>query len=271
MFLKEATLMKVLSVIFLLAITYSVFHVTFSELPPAQECAPLKFQGISSEAWNCIKSKLTGMDFTISPGNSGEISKADTAGDFNFDPGQRTLALTIKRHASSCATLARALTEGIDACRDFEVIRLVQRSAGAETWRIDAPNIKQPETPYRQIRLRRGDIVTVTAGGCVQHGGFGKTWSLYVDPRKQNPTPDFYGQIRLPGMTSFIRIKDLLSSGGEYQVRSDASGDMFLKLGFSDFRHTDNGYWGRLGDDGYDNQCSGIGNAWVEIKIVHPR
>lgn len=261
--------MKSLSFTFLLAITCSVFHVTFSEPLPAQECAPLTFQGISTEAWICIRSKLTEMRFKVSPGNSGEISEVDTAGDFGFDPGQRTLTITIKRHSSACATVIRALTEGIDACRDFEEIRLVQRSAGAETWRIDAPNIKQPETAYRQIRFRHNDNVTVTAGGCVQHGGPGKTWSLYVDPLKQNPTPDYYGRIKLPGMPSFMRIKDLLSSGGDYKVRNDAVGDMFLMLGFSDFRHADNGYWGRKGDDGYNDQCNNIGNAWVEIRIVH--
>ncbi|MEK6335293.1 MAG: hypothetical protein AABM67_10105, partial [Acidobacteriota bacterium] len=135
-------------------------------------------------------------------------------------------------------------------------------------WRIDAPTVKQRETPYPQITFKRGDTIKVKAGGCVQHGGPGKTWALYVDPLKQNPTPDFYGLIKLPGMLSLMKLKELLGSGGSYQIPNDASGDMFLKLGFSDFRYTDNGYWGRKGDDGYNNQCKDQPNAWLEIEIV---
>lgn len=135
-----------------------------------------------------------------------------------------------------------------------------------ERWRIDAPNVQQAETPYLQIKFKRGDIVTVSAGGCVQHGGPGKTWALYADPQKPNNSPYFYGQIRLPGMFTMQKIKDVATSS--YKVPVDAIGDMFLKLGFTDFRYSDNGYWGRLGDDGYNDQCKGEPNAWVEIAIT---
>lgn len=234
-----------------------------------QECAPQTFRGVATDAWECAKVKLISGGFTISQGNAGQISRREASGDFAFDPGQRSLTITIRAHSYSCQNTIKGITEIVDSCRDFEEIHLIRRDARGEHWRIDAPNVKQPETEYRQIKFRRGDSVNVRAGGCAQHGGSGFTWALYVDPEEQNPTPDFYGLIRLPGMTSLMKIKDVLAGNQDYVVPNYAFGDMFLKLGFSDFRHTDNGYWGRAGDDGYNDQCKGKENAWVEIKIVH--
>ena len=67
-------------------------------------------------------------------------------------------------------------------------------------------------------------------------------------------------------MTGMTRIKDI--TGKPYRIPGDAVGPMFLKLGFTDFRFTDNGYWGREGDDGIDNQCKNQPNAWLEIQIT---
>lgn len=55
-------------------------------------------------------------------------------------------------------------------------------SGNTETWRIDEPNVKKSIIEFQQIRFQAGDKVRVTGGGCVQTGGWGKTWKRYVDP-----------------------------------------------------------------------------------------
>jgi hypothetical protein len=67
-------------------------------------------------------------------------------------------------------------------------------------------------------------------------------------------------------MTAMARIKDVMDKPS--RIPDDAVGSMFLKLGFSDFRFTDNGYWGRDGDDGINDQCKDQPNAWIEITVT---
>ncbi len=43
---------------------------------------------------------------------------------------------------------------------------------------------------------------------------------------------------------------------------------LFLRLGYEDDNYSDNGYWGRSGDDGTGNQCKGLGNAFVIVTVV---
>src|SRR5712671_6339427 len=74
-------------------------------------------------------------------------------------------------------------------------------SGNTEIWRIDEPNVKEPVTPYPQIVFRPGDRVTITAGGCVQTGGVGKTWKRYVDPQGPNADHLYHGLIQIPGAT----------------------------------------------------------------------
>jgi hypothetical protein len=234
---------------------------------PATQCPALTFEGVSQSTWSCVKAKFAEKGFTVADGVSGEITNGEIRGDFDFRAAQKKLLITVKSDVM-CSTVSKAITEAVDICMDFQEVRQLQRGA-TERWRIDAPNVQQAETPYPQIKFRRGDTVTVSAGGCVQHGGPGKTWALYVDPQKPGAgnSPYFYGQIRLPGMFAMQKIKDVIKSS--YAVPADAFGDMFLKLGFTDFRYTDNGYWGRQGDDGFNDQCKGVPNAWVEIAIAH--
>ena len=233
-------------------------------LSRSQKCPPLVFKDIATEEWVCIQGKLTEKGFTVSAGNAGEITKAGMRGSFELLPKQRVLTITVQELAYECPAIERAVTEIVDACRNFETI---QKSTDTTSirWRIDAPNIKNDRTDYQQIVFKRGDTVTVNAGGCVQHGGPGKTWSLYVDPQPSG-SPYFYGMIRLPGMTAMARIKDV--AGKPYHIPNDAVGSMFLKLGYTDFRFTDNGYWGRKGDDGINDQCKDQPNAWLEIEIA---
>jgi hypothetical protein len=53
-----------------------------------------------------------------------------------------------------------------------------------------------------------------------------------------------------------------------FVVRSGVP-DMTLRLGYTDDVFDDNGYWSH--DDGTQNQCQGIGNAWFEVYITAPR
>jgi len=232
-------------------------------LPGPQQCPPFVFKDISTEEWVCIQGKLREKGFTLGPGNAGEITQSGVQGSFELLPTQRVLTVTVRETAYSCPTTERAVTEVVDACRNFETVRKLPDPTSIR-WRIDAPNIKQEQTDYPQILFKRDDTVTVTAGGCVQHGGPGKTWSLYVDPKPAR-SPYYYGMIRLPGMTAPTRIKDIIDK--PYHIPNDAVGSMFLKLGFTDFRFTDNGYWGRQGDDGIEDQCKDQPNAWVQIDI----
>lgn len=235
-----------------------------SLLPGSPQCPAFVFKDISTEEWACIQGKLREKGFTVGPGNAGEIVQPGMLGSFKLLPEQRVLTITVQETAYSCPVSERAVTETVDACRNFETVKKFP-DATSIRWRIDAPNIKKEQMDYPQIVFRPGDTVTVTAGGCVQHGGPGKTWSLYVDP-KPSKSPYFYGMIRLPGMTAMTRIKDIVEK--PYPIPKDAVGSMFLKLGFTDFRFTDNGYWGRQGDDGVAEQCKDQPNAWVQIEIT---
>ena len=44
-----------------------------------------------------------------------------------------------------------------------------------ETWKIEAPNVRQPITEYPQIHFQSGDHVRVDASGCVKVGGGDET------------------------------------------------------------------------------------------------
>jgi hypothetical protein len=276
---------RLVYLLLLLIIMYCSLHdvtraidsqVTIQTLPPyylASGCTPLTFRDISSDLWNCIKSRLQQEGFKVPSSDNGELSGNGATADFSWDKNEQTLAITVKSKSFfySCESVNDEITNFVDACRNFEEVHLVRSDANGAVWRIDAPNVKQREAIYKQVSFRRGDTVTVSAGGCVQHGGHGKTWTLYLNPQAQHPRPYFYGLIKIPGMPSLMPIRDFLANNQGYVVPNNASGDMFLHLGFEDFRYEDNGYWGHKNDNGYNDQCKGVGNAWVQIEINHAR
>src|SRR5437667_362154 len=51
-----------------------------------------------------------------------------------------------------------------------------------EVWSINRPNVRQPEVAYPSITFKKGDLVSIAAGGCAQRGGAGLTWYRYVNP-----------------------------------------------------------------------------------------
>ncbi|HXW76900.1 MAG TPA: hypothetical protein VEJ20_05760, partial [Candidatus Eremiobacteraceae bacterium] len=146
--------------------------------------------------------------------------------------------------------------------------------------RIDQPRVDIPIDEFngpgaRRIHFDTGDVVTVIdAGGCVQTGGMGSTWKSYVYPQGNGQETYYSGQLWIPNATGagLTRIAALLNhpytvspSGGPL-----ASANQFLYLGYEDEPgdYTDNGYYSH--DNGNNDQCAGVGPAWVTIKIFRP-
>ena len=148
----------------------------------------------------------------------------------------------------------------------------------SETWRIDEPNVKQHITPYPQIKFQPGDKVTFQAGGCVQTGGSGNTWKRYVNPTGPNADRLYHGLIWIPGVIGGRAAtgvppdpKRIVAYIGPNQSITVPSGvdaaQLYLRLGYEDDGYGDNGYYSH--DDGTQDQCKGVGNAFVSLTIVH--
>jgi hypothetical protein len=140
-------------------------------------------------------------------------------------------------------------------------------NGGITTCRIDEPKVTQRITPYPQITFHPGDRVSVSAGGCVQTGGAGRTWKRYVNPSGPNSGRLYHGLIQLPGVHSgLVRIAGVLNSPVVIPASVDPH-TAILHLGYEDDGYGDNGYWNH--DDGTEDQCRGVGNAFVEIRMDH--
>ena len=162
-----------------------------------------------------------------------------------------------------------------------EVTKIVDRPT-AEAWLIREPTTDRRMSEYPYIRFRPGDLVWITAGGCDQTGGKGKTWKRYVDPQGPNSDRLYHGLIGIPGVIfggdeGLMRLSYLTTealSPGQWRgtiaiPRTANPYNMFLRLGFEDDNYGDNGYWGRDGDDGTGEQCKGLPNAFVQVEIFH--
>jgi hypothetical protein len=134
------------------------------------------------------------------------------------------------------------------------------------TCRIDQPTVTTRVTTYPQIVFKPGDVVNVSAGGCVQTGGHGKTWKRYVNPSGPNSDRLYHGLIQIPGVQSdLVRIAGVV--GHAVKVPNGVPANAPLRLGYEDDGYGDNGYWGH--DDGTENQCRNVGDAFVVLTIDH--
>jgi hypothetical protein len=133
------------------------------------------------------------------------------------------------------------------------------------------------------VAFQSGDKATVTMGGGVNAGNsVRKTWKRYVNPSGNNTDKYFFGKIHIPGITKdLIPIRDLVTQNhGHYDANKPdqftlnltipsttyvAAGASFLKLHYMDFDYGDNGYFGH--DDGTEDQCKNVGQAFVNITI----
>src|SRR5205807_381677 len=102
------------------------------------------------------------------------------------------------RIALAAAVIAACLFPGLSAGA-AERVHCWRPGPNREKCRISEPNVTQATTSYPQVHLRYGDRVRIDAGGCVQTGGSGRTWKLYVDPRGPNSNEFYYGLVYLPG------------------------------------------------------------------------
>jgi outer membrane receptor protein involved in Fe transport len=135
--------------------------------------------------------------------------------------------------------------------------------------RISEPNVQQRRSPYPQVTFRPGDIVVVSAGGCVQTGGGGRTWKRYVNPQGPNSDHLYHGSINIPGAMPAGWLMRLAGAvDRNWTIPSTlAPGTRFLVLGYEDDGYGDNGYYAP--DDGNPVQCRNVGPAWVEITMQH--
>lgn len=150
---------------------------------------------------------------------------------------------------------------------------------GGEEWTIDEPPIDRPLTSLREIEVAPGDVVSVTADGCADRGGYYdgiafRTTYDYVFPRG-GLYPDaggalYNGTINIPGGTGgTIRVAEAIAMS-PFPIRSlwcDGRRDegQVVSLGYNDNEYPDNSYNLR---NSHHDQCSGKGPAKVVITIL---
>jgi hypothetical protein len=146
------------------------------------------------------------------------------------------------------------------------------KSGGEETtvYRIDQPRVDLG-VPDRiaAITLRPGDMISITAGGCVQTGGSGNTWKSYTNPLGDNADHLYSGTIAIAGITGagMQRVGAALAPK-EWVVPYDLpfTVPLMLSIGYQDDDYSDNGYYSH--DNGDQSQCANVGPAWIELRIV---
>ena len=147
-----------------------------------------------------------------------------------------------------------------------KVSSVISNNGNTITWTINEPNVKRPSEPFTQIRFQKDDEIYITAGGCAQTGGRGKTWKRYVNPSGDNSAYNYFAKLQIPSVTSgLVRMEQFLNRKLSFTLTPNESS--YLILGYADDNYSDNGYWSH--DDGTENQCKGVGNAWVTIAITH--
>lgn len=182
-------------------------------------------------------------------------------------------------------------------------IVITDNGNGTEDVVIHQPVVDRSSFDYTQITFQPGDMVTITADGCVQTAGMGSTWKRYVDPSGSNSgAPDglYFGEVTIGSASWGIgnQGKGMLAPGTPISFLSStatnhAAATIFiptvetfpfrpitLTLGYKDDNWTDhggNGYWGH--DNGNNDQCANTnskapfgqfgGPAFVKLHIVH--
>lgn len=147
-----------------------------------------------------------------------------------------------------------------------KVSSVTSNNGNTITWTIKEPDVKKSSEAFYQIRFQKNDEIYITAGGCVQTGGHGATWKRYVNPSGDGNAYYYFAKIQIPSVTyGLVRMEQYLNRKLFFTLNPDNSS--YLILGYADDNYSDNGYSGH--DDGTENQCKGVGNAWVNIVITH--
>jgi hypothetical protein len=156
------------------------------------------------------------------------------------------------------------------------IVNSKRLDASTVLWRIDEPTVNQPTTSYPQIQFHPSDEIEITAGGCVQTSHHDNSWKSYTQPLGQNAANLYSGTIMIPtvippGANGFQRIGGWIGKSLSIPTTLPPTihpADLYLRLGYQDDVYRDNGYANH--DNGDPPQCAGIGNAWVEVKIISP-
>lgn len=132
---------------------------------------------------------------------------------------------------------------------------------GNDSCDILLPNVLGPSTNYPSLTFQAGDTVVISASGCAQTGGSGKTWKRFLDP---SPSSDhkYFGKIFIPGVTN-----DLVPISSVANMTLPPSTGGSLTLGYQDDDYSDNGYWSH--DDGTDDQCKDQSGPTRGRAVVH--
>jgi hypothetical protein len=158
------------------------------------------------------------------------------------------------------------------AADTFDILTKQSDTPTSTVWRIETPNVKQKQTNYPTITFVPGDTVSIDAGGCVQTGGSGLTWKLYVDPAGPNSDHLYHGLISIPGVTNgLVRLQDF-GLNTVHQIPNPlpagvSRANLFLQLGYEDDGYSDNGYYSH--DNGTGDQCKNSVDAYVIVSIGH--
>ena len=138
---------------------------------------------------------------------------------------------------------------------------------------IYEPAVTRHETTYPNVAFAPGDVLDITADGCVQRGGTGKTWARYANPSGANGDL-YHGLIRLPTATpaggGLVRIQTVIGKPQTVTGAGVALSELVLHLGYEDDEYGDNGYDNH--DAGAAQQCKlggtrDGGSAHVTILI----
>jgi len=172
--------------------------------------------------------------------------------------------------ATTCAKNVRQphFEENIEHPDWFDHMSCYAPRANTEVWAIRHPDVTRPDAAYPSITFRRGDLVSIAAGGCVQTGGLGLTWKRYVRPMARDRSNDdmYFGSVSIPGVLSSSPLQDVVRQA-PIAVTIDPGPGAMLHLQYNDDNYHDNGYWGA--DDGWWEQCRYMEPAWAVVVIQH--
>ena len=176
----------------------------------------------------------------------------------------RTLACGVAAVAVVAALFIRMPPASADA-------PVITSSGNTVHIHIADPEVRARDTTIPGVKFTPGDTVFVSAGGCVQTGGSGRTWKRYVDPSGDNSDRLYHGLISIPSATAgLVRLQGVMARSPLHVGKAPdgtTAAQMILHIGYEDNDFGDNGYWGH--DDGTNDQCRNVGNAYVDITIEH--
>jgi hypothetical protein len=169
--------------------------------------------------------------------------------------------------AVTCAAFALLPSGVIAAPPDHESVTHVLSTPTLDIWHIEQPTVTWYWKDYPAIRLQPDNIVVITATGCVQTSGSGKTWKAYVHPLGENSDRLYHGLVYIPGGTlGLVRLASVV--GRPILVRASEFRDTTLSLclGYEDDDFHDNGY--DRPDPGSYDQCMGPAGAPAKVTVL---